>query len=126
MSLQRSPARAQKTAKSGGSTESSAPSAGAFVSRAPLQRTPRFAQAQGKKPAIPLKDGAAQTKVAVGAAGDPFEREADAVSNRVTSGERGQPSSISSVTPGAVSRAGNEQSKKPEGKKPGQQADAKN
>src|SRR5260221_11506332 len=106
MSLQRSPARAQKTAKSGGSTESSAPSAGAFLSRAPLQRTPRFAQAPGKKTAIPLKDGAAQTKVAGGAAGGPFERERDAVSKRVTSRERVQPSSISSVTPGAASAAG--------------------
>jgi hypothetical protein len=46
--------------------------------------------------------GPVQTQVAIGQANDPFEREADAVADRVTAGTTVQPSAISALTPGAL------------------------
>jgi hypothetical protein len=46
-----------------------------------LQRTPAYTAGHG---AVPLLGGVAQTKMAIGAADDPYEREADSVADRVT------------------------------------------
>jgi hypothetical protein len=109
--VQRSQSRTPKPGTKDGAAQR-AP-AGASTISASAQRTPQFAQRQDKTPAIPLRDGAAQKKVAVGEAGDPYEREADAVSNKVKNGQAVQASSISSLSPGAISRMANDQ-KKPE------------
>jgi hypothetical protein len=66
--------------------------------------------------------GPVQPKLAIGQAGDAFEREASAVASRVAAGGTVGPGAISPVGPGAVARAMDEQ-KKPE-PKPVQKADA--
>jgi hypothetical protein len=109
--VQRSQSRTPKPGTKDGAAQR-APASASTIS-ASAQRTPQFAQRQEKTPAIPLRNGAAQKKVAVGEAGDPYEREADAVSNKVKNGQAVQASSISSLSAGAISRMANDQ-KKPE------------
>src|SRR5262249_52728331 len=104
LTVQRSVAKTPKAAGKGGSVQRAAAPAGGG-------RTPQFAQGQDQSPAVPLRD--VQKKVAVGETGDPFEREADAVSNKVKSGQAVQASSISSVSAGGVGRMASDQ-KKPE------------
>src|SRR5262245_30450203 len=76
-----------------------------------LQRTPAYAAGHGS---VPLAGGVAQTKVAIGAANDPFEREADSVADQVTAGASVAPDSISSVSAGALAQNQPETEKKSE------------
>src|SRR5580704_9390373 len=50
----------------------------------------------------PLALGGVQRKVAIGASNDTYERQAEQAANRVASGGRIAPGSISNIAPGAI------------------------
>lgn len=68
------------------------------------QMMPAYALGQ-QAPGVPLFGSTVQTKLAIGAANDPYEREADAIADHVTSDHSATASpSVSRLAPGALSQ----------------------
>lgn len=110
---------AQSKSKSGtghsATPESSGGASDRGLSSAQAQRTPAYALGQDDTPALPLFGGVVQAKLAVSQPGDPDEREADAVAQRVMEGTAQPAASVSTSggdgegvrpsTPGGAARA---------------------
>lgn len=91
-------AKTRKSDKSGHAGRASRSASGGGATFLQSQSMPPYTLGQGVTPGVSLLGGAPQAKLVVGQAGDPYEREADSVAERVTSGQT--ISAISSISPG--------------------------
>jgi hypothetical protein len=75
---------------------------------------PGYALGHGAPAGLSLLGGAIQTKLAVGAANDPYEREADSVADHVVSDKAfGSPPAISTLGPGALTQTKRDEEEEP-------------